>query len=147
MKSYLFTTDDDRGGVILCDIDTLEEVVPYLQRRFKGVIRVEQGRTEWTVEGGFAEFTPRPVSVVGLEDEEAVSGGSLSAEAEGASQAEGSSQAKGSSKAEGSSQADGSSQARGTSQATGSLEAEGSKEMVERGAPEQADDSPTGSLF
>ena len=141
MKSYLFTTDDDRGGVILCDIDTLEEVVPYLQQRFKGVIRVEQGRTEWTVEGGFAEFTPRPVSVVGLEDEEAVSGGSLSAEAEGFSQAEGSSQAKGSSKAEGSSQA------RGTSQATGSLEAEGSKEMVERGAPEQADDSPTGSLF
>ena len=117
VKSYLFTTDDDRGGVILCDIDTLEEVVPYLQQRFKGVIRVEQGRTEWTAEGGFAEFTPKPVSVVGLEDETAVPEGSLSAETGG------------------------------TSQADGSLEAEGSKETVERGAPEQADDSPTGSLF
>lgn len=67
MKSYLFTTEDDRGGVILCDIDTLEEVVPYLQQRFKGVVRVEQGRTEWTVDGGFAEFTPRPVSEIGLD--------------------------------------------------------------------------------
>lgn len=62
MKSYLFTTEDDRGGVILCDIDTMEEVVPYLQQRFKGVVRVEQGRSEWTSEGGFAEFTPVPVT-------------------------------------------------------------------------------------
>lgn len=62
MKSYLFTTEDDRGGVILCDIDTMEEVVPYLQQRFKGVVRVEQGRTEWTLEGGFAEFVPVPVT-------------------------------------------------------------------------------------
>lgn len=62
MKSYLFTTDEGRGGVILCDIDTMEEVVPYLQQRFKGVVRVEQGHAEWTLEGGFAEFTPVPVT-------------------------------------------------------------------------------------
>lgn len=62
MKSYLFTTDEGRGGVILCDIDTMEEVVPYLQQRFKGVVRVEQGHTEWTLEGGFAQFTPVPVT-------------------------------------------------------------------------------------
>lgn len=62
MKSYLFTTDEGRGGVILCDIDTMEDVVPYLQQRFKGVVRVEQGHTEWTIEGGFAEFTPVPVT-------------------------------------------------------------------------------------
>lgn len=62
MKSYLFTTDDGRGGVILCDIDTMEDVVPYLQQRFKGVVRVEQGHSEWTLKGGFAEFTPVPVT-------------------------------------------------------------------------------------
>lgn len=61
MKSYLFTTEQGRGGVILCDIDTLEEVVPYLQQRFDGVIRVEQGLSEWTQEKGFAQFTPRPI--------------------------------------------------------------------------------------
>lgn len=64
MKSYLFTTDDGRGGVILCDIDTMEDVVPYLQQRFKGVVRVEQGHSEWTQAGGFARFTPRPVTEV-----------------------------------------------------------------------------------
>lgn len=62
MKSYLFTTDDGRGGVILCDIDTMEDVVPYLQQRFNGVVRVEQGHSEWTLDGGFAEFTPVPVT-------------------------------------------------------------------------------------
>ena len=62
MKSYLFTTDEGRGGVILCDINTMEEVVPYLQQRFKGVVRVEQGHSEWTIAGGFAQFTPVPVS-------------------------------------------------------------------------------------
>ncbi|MFC6668911.1 hypothetical protein [Marinobacterium aestuariivivens] len=58
MKSYLFTTENGRGGVILCDIDTFEEAVEYLQQRFDGVIRVEQGRTLWTLESGFGEFVP-----------------------------------------------------------------------------------------
>jgi hypothetical protein len=62
VQSFLFSTEDDRGGVILCDIDTLEEVVPYLQARFKGVIRVEQGRRAWTIENGIADFTPRPIT-------------------------------------------------------------------------------------
>ncbi|WP_036228915.1 hypothetical protein [Marinobacterium jannaschii] len=53
MKSFLFTTDNDRGGVILCDLDTLEEAVVYLQNRFAGVVRVEQGRDYWTPEEGF----------------------------------------------------------------------------------------------
>ena len=64
MQSFLFSTEDDRGGVILCDIDSLEEVVPYLQARFKGVVRVEQGLKAWTKEGGIADFTPRPISEI-----------------------------------------------------------------------------------
>ncbi|NVK43034.1 MAG: hypothetical protein HWE39_17455 [Oceanospirillaceae bacterium] len=58
MKSYLFSTENGRGGVILCDIDTFEEAVDYLRQRFDGVIKVEQGRTLWTLESGFGEFVP-----------------------------------------------------------------------------------------
>lgn len=64
MKSYLFTTESGRGGVILCDIDEMEAVVPYLQKRFSGIVRVEQGRREWTPDGGFAAFEPRPIEEV-----------------------------------------------------------------------------------
>lgn len=53
MKSFLFSTDNDRGGVILCDIDTLPDAVDYLRVRFKGVVRVEQGRDYWSEEEGF----------------------------------------------------------------------------------------------
>lgn len=53
MKSYLFSTDNERGGVILCDIDTLPDAVEYLKDRFVGVVRVEQGRDFWSVEEGF----------------------------------------------------------------------------------------------
>lgn len=63
MKSYIFATNNDRGGVILCDIDTLEEAVEYLQQRFEGVIRVEQGRQYWASGEGFAELAPLPPSV------------------------------------------------------------------------------------
>ena len=85
MKSYLFTTDDGRGGVILCDIDTMEDVVPYLQQRFKGVVRVEQGRSEWTLDGGFAEFTPVPVTqalVGGVESPKPMDGAELGLQTE-----------------------------------------------------------------
>lgn len=58
MKSYLFATDNDRGGVILCDIDTLEDAVVYLQNRFDGVVRVEQGRQYWSTDDGFSELPP-----------------------------------------------------------------------------------------
>lgn len=58
MKSYIFATDNERGGVILCDIDTLEEAVVYLQNRFAGVVRVEQGRRFWTPDQGFDELPP-----------------------------------------------------------------------------------------
>lgn len=58
MKSFLFSTDNDRGGVILCNLDTLEEAVEYLQQRFNGVVRVEEGRTYWTKENGFDELPP-----------------------------------------------------------------------------------------
>ena len=64
MKSYLFTTEAGRGGVILCDIDEMEDVVPYLQKRFTGIVRVEQGHREWTPERGFTAFEPRPVDEV-----------------------------------------------------------------------------------
>ncbi|WP_286239322.1 hypothetical protein [Neptuniibacter halophilus] len=58
MKSFLFTTDNDRGGVILCDIDTLPEAVDYLKQRFKGVVRVEQGRDYWSETEGFGSLPP-----------------------------------------------------------------------------------------
>ncbi|MBA4502051.1 hypothetical protein [Marinobacterium marinum] len=58
MKSYIFATDNDRGGVILCDIETLEEAVEYLQQRFNGVVRVEQGRRYWAQDEGYAELAP-----------------------------------------------------------------------------------------
>lgn len=58
MKSYIFATDNDRGGVILCDIETLEEAVDYLQQRFAGVVRVEQGRRYWAAGEGYAELEP-----------------------------------------------------------------------------------------
>jgi len=63
VKSYIFATDNDRGGVILCDIDTLEEAVDYLQQRFDGVIRVEQGRHYWARGEGFAELDPLPPAI------------------------------------------------------------------------------------
>ncbi|WP_415893896.1 hypothetical protein ACMXYN_05740 [Neptuniibacter sp. PT8_73] len=59
MKSFLFSTDNDRGGVILCDLDTLPEAVDYLKQRFKGVVRVEQGRDYWSEEEGFGSL-PAP---------------------------------------------------------------------------------------
>lgn len=64
MKSYLFTTETGRGGVMLCDIDTLEEAVPYLCNRFHGVVRIEQGLELWTRADGFGQFKPRPVEEV-----------------------------------------------------------------------------------
>lgn len=56
MKSFLFSTDNERGGVILCDLDTLPEAVDYLKQRFKGVVRVEQGRDYWSEEEGFSSL-------------------------------------------------------------------------------------------
>lgn len=58
MKSYLFSTENDRGGVILCDIDTLEDAVVYLQQRFDGVVRVEEGRKYWSLSEGYGELPP-----------------------------------------------------------------------------------------
>ena len=58
MQSFLFSTDNDRGGVILCDIDNLQDAVTYLQQRFKGVVRVEQGRNYWSAEEGFGSLPP-----------------------------------------------------------------------------------------
>lgn len=60
MKSYIFATNNDRGGVILCDIETLEEAVEYLQQRFDGVVRVEQGRRYWALGEGYDELEPLP---------------------------------------------------------------------------------------
>ena len=62
MKSFLFSTEDDRGGVLLCYIDTLEDAVVYLGKRFNGVIRVEQGKDVWTTDGGFV-FVDKPHAV------------------------------------------------------------------------------------
>ena len=50
MKSYLFTTDNDRGGVMLCDIDDFDEAVEYLCERFDGVVKVEAGEEVWQLQ-------------------------------------------------------------------------------------------------
>jgi len=47
MKSYLFTTETDRGGVMLCDIEDFDTAVVYLCERFDGVVRVEAGEELW----------------------------------------------------------------------------------------------------
>ena len=47
MKSYLFTTETDRGGVMLCDIEDFDTAVEYLCERFDGVVRVEAGEELW----------------------------------------------------------------------------------------------------
>lgn len=46
---------------MLCDIDTLEDAVTYLGKRFTGVVRVEQGKDVWSVEEGFV-FADKPNS-------------------------------------------------------------------------------------
>ena len=53
MKSFIFSTDNERGGVMLCDIDTLEDAVVYLNRRFPGIVKVEMGTDFWTLANGF----------------------------------------------------------------------------------------------
>jgi hypothetical protein len=53
LKSFIFTTDNDRGGVMLCDIDTLPDAVEYLNKRFPGVVKVEMGKEIWTFQEGF----------------------------------------------------------------------------------------------
>ncbi|MDO6562558.1 hypothetical protein Q4488_04090 [Amphritea sp. 1_MG-2023] len=47
MKSYLFTTDTDRGGVMLCDIDDFDTAVDYLCKRFDGVVKIESSEQLW----------------------------------------------------------------------------------------------------
>ncbi len=47
MKSYLFTTDTDRGGVMLCDIEDFDTAVIYLCKRFDGVIKIESAEQVW----------------------------------------------------------------------------------------------------
>ncbi|MBN3561506.1 hypothetical protein [Aliamphritea spongicola] len=47
MKSYLFTTENDRGGVMLCDIEDFDEAIVYLRKRFKGVVSVVAGEENW----------------------------------------------------------------------------------------------------
>jgi hypothetical protein len=53
VKSFIFSTDNERGGVMLCDIDTLEDAVVYLNKRFPGIVKVEMGKCFWTLEQGF----------------------------------------------------------------------------------------------
>ena len=38
---------------MLCDIETLEDAVSYLNKRFPGVVKVEMGKDIWTQELGF----------------------------------------------------------------------------------------------
>lgn len=57
MKSFIFTTDNDRGGVMLCDIETLPDAVSYLNKRFPGVVKVEMGQELWTEDAGFQNLS------------------------------------------------------------------------------------------
>ncbi len=47
MKSYQFFTDDNRGGTMLCDDESLEQAVAELTKRFKGVVKVQIGKQVW----------------------------------------------------------------------------------------------------
>nr|WP_320134923.1 hypothetical protein [uncultured Amphritea sp.] len=47
MKSYLFTTETDRGGVMLCDINDFDTAVEYLCKRFDGVVKIESAEQVW----------------------------------------------------------------------------------------------------
>lgn len=47
MKSYLFTTETDRGGVMLCDIEDFDTAVSYLCKRFDGVVKIESAEQVW----------------------------------------------------------------------------------------------------
>ncbi len=47
MKSYLFTTETDRGGVMLCDIEDFDTAVTYLCKRFDGVVKIESAEQVW----------------------------------------------------------------------------------------------------
>ncbi|WP_417222595.1 hypothetical protein [Amphritea sp.] len=47
MKSYLFTTETDRGGVMLCDINDFDTAVAYLCKRFDGVVKIESAEQVW----------------------------------------------------------------------------------------------------
>ncbi|EPJ54705.1 MAG: hypothetical protein OFPI_06090 [Osedax symbiont Rs2] len=38
---------------MLCDIETLEDAVEYLNKRFPGVVKVEMGKDYWTTDEGF----------------------------------------------------------------------------------------------
>lgn len=63
MKSYLFTTENDRGGVMLCDIDDFDEAVEYLCDRFDGVVRVEAGEQLWQLDSAAQNSTQEPSAV------------------------------------------------------------------------------------
>lgn len=47
MKSYLFTTETDRGGVMLCEIEDFDTAVKYLCNRFDGVVKIESAEQVW----------------------------------------------------------------------------------------------------
>ncbi len=56
MKSFIFSTDNDRGGVMLCDLNEIDEAVVYLQKCFRGVVKVEMGKKLWTIDDGYSEL-------------------------------------------------------------------------------------------
>ena len=61
MKSFIFSTDNERGGVMLCDIEEIEDAVEYLNKRFPGVVKVEMGKKLWTVDDGFSELMAKTI--------------------------------------------------------------------------------------
>jgi len=43
---------------MLCDIETLEDAVVYLNKRFPGVVKVEMGKDFWTLQAGYEYEKP-----------------------------------------------------------------------------------------
>lgn len=66
MKSYLFTTETDRGGVMLCDIDDFDDAVEYLCNRFDGVVRVEAGDQRWELPAAQQHSAAEPDAAVAV---------------------------------------------------------------------------------
>jgi len=48
---------------MLCDLNEIDEAVVYLQKRFRGVVKVEMGKKLWTIDDGYSELEPKTASV------------------------------------------------------------------------------------
>jgi len=85
MKSYLFTTETDRGGVMLCEIDDFDTAVNYLCERFDGVVKIESAEQVWQLPEADKQASAPSITETQPQDSAA---GITTADAEGESSAD-----------------------------------------------------------